>query len=93
MHYFLSFSDTFAIFLGVLPCGTVGLARLLLGSSEQLGWREMGGGVATLIGIVLITQPSALFGGTLLKNVDEAELRSTANYTLSVTLTGDAFVD
>ena len=29
MHYFLSFSDTFAIFLGVLTCGTVGLARLL----------------------------------------------------------------
>ena len=43
--------------------------------------------------IIQAPTPSALFGGTLLKNVDEAELRSTANYTLSVTLTGDAFVD
>jgi len=37
--------------------------------------------------------PTALFGGTLLANVGEGELRTTANFTLTVTLTGDEWVD
>ena len=45
--------------------------------------------LATPAFIVQAPQPEARFGGTLLKNVGENELRTTANYTLSVTLTGD----
>lgn len=39
--------------------------------------------------IIEAPQAGGLFGGTLLRNVGEDELRSTANYTLSVTLSGD----
>eukprot|EP00966_Prymnesium_polylepis_P303342 7006892-Prymnesium_polylepis.1 len=63
MHYFLSFADTFSLFLGVMTCATVIGARVLLGSGERLGVRELCGGGATLVGIVLITQPPALFAG------------------------------
>jgi hypothetical protein len=38
--------------------------------------------------IVQAPTATALFSGTLLQNVAEDELRSTANYTLSVTLSG-----
>lgn len=69
MHYFLTFADTFAIFLGVVTCGTVLGARCLLGSGEQLGWRETGGGFVTVCGIVLITQPAAIFGGAQVQGV------------------------
>ena len=69
MHYFLTFADTFAIFLGVITCGTVLGARILLGSGEQLGWRETGGGAVTLLGIVLITQPAVMFGGAQVQAV------------------------
>ena len=53
--------------------GTVVLARVQLGSSEKLGPREYFGGVLTLLGIVLVTQPSAIFGGTKTQNDDDLE--------------------
>lgn len=43
--------------------------------------------------IIEAPQAGGLFGGTLLRNVGEDELRSTANYTLSVTLSGDEWAD
>lgn len=39
--------------------------------------------------IIEAPQAMGLFGGTLLRNVGEDDLRTTANYTLSVTLSGD----
>ena len=39
--------------------------------------------------IVEAPRAGGLFGGTLLRNVGEDDLRTTANYTLSVTLSGD----
>ena len=39
--------------------------------------------------IIEAPKAAGLFGGTLLRNVEEGELRTTANFTLSVTLSGD----
>ena len=43
--------------------------------------------------IVQAPTPTALFGGTLLGNIGEEALRATANFTLSVTLSGDEWSD
>ena len=43
--------------------------------------------------IIQAPTPSGLFGGTLLQNVEENELRANANYTLSVLLSGDEWAD
>lgn len=43
--------------------------------------------------IIEAPQAGGLFGGTLLRNVGENELRATANFTLSVTLSGDEWDD
>ena len=49
--------------------------------------------VATPSFVIQAPTPSALFGGTLLKNVGEQELRTSANYTLSIALAGDEWAD
>lgn len=58
---FLTFADSFAIFMGVSTLLTIVGARALLGG-ERLGLRVLIGGAATLLGIGFITQPPAIFG-------------------------------
>ena len=45
--------------------------------------------LATPSFIIQAPTPAALFGGSLLGNIGEEQLRSTANFTLSITLSGD----
>lgn len=59
---FLTFADAFAIFLGLATMLSILGARFLLGASERASWRTLVGGIATVMGIVFVTQPSAIFG-------------------------------
>lgn len=59
---FLTFADAFAIFLGLATMLSILGARFLLGASERSSWRVLLGGIATVVGIVFVTQPSAIFG-------------------------------
>ena len=60
--WYLTFADAFAIFMGATTMASILGARAFLGSSERLGLSVMCGGFVTVGGIVLITQPPALFG-------------------------------
>ena len=58
---YMHLADVFAITLAVLTLGTTALAVGCLG--ERLSASTLGGGAIALVGIVLVTQPSALFAG------------------------------
>ena len=58
---FLTLADAFTIFKGVDLLGTNAISRLALG--EALSWRELGSGLLTLLGLLLVAQPPLLFGG------------------------------
>ena len=59
---FMTYADAFTVFKGVSTFSTVIVARVLLGAGEQLSCYELLCGTITLIGIVLIAQPPAIFG-------------------------------
>lgn len=56
-------ADTFALTLGTMSLATVALARVVVGAAESLSARAFAGGAIALLGILLVTQPEALFGG------------------------------
>ena len=56
-------ADSFALTLGVLTLTTVVYARCCLGRSERISPRMLVGGVVGILGMMLVTQPPALFGG------------------------------
>ena len=55
-------ADAFALMLGVMTLATVLLARACMGGSERLSAGAFIGGILATIGLVLVTQPEALFG-------------------------------
>ena len=57
---FLTLADAFTVFKGVDLLGTSALGRLALG--ETLSRRELGSGLVTLLGLLLVAQPTFLFG-------------------------------
>ena len=59
---FLTYANAFTVFKGVGTFSTVILARALLGSGEKLSFYELACGALTVVGIVLIAQPPAIFG-------------------------------
>ena len=62
---FLTYADAFCVFKGVATLGTVLVARCVLGSGEALSAAELACGVLTLAGILMVSQPPALFGSVL----------------------------
>lgn len=57
-------ADAFAVVLGTMTLSTVLLARVCIGgAAEQLSLRAVGGGSVAAVGIVFVTQPTALFAG------------------------------
>ena len=56
-------ADAFALFFAVATLLTVALARACLGNADQLSVSALVGGVVGICGIVLVTQPEAIFGG------------------------------
>lgn len=62
-HFYLTVADAFSIFLGVMTLGTVLATRLCLSRSERLTLRQLAGGGFVLCGLLLVTQPTVLFGG------------------------------
>ena len=58
---FLTLADAFTVFKGVDLLGTSALGRLALG--EELSRRELGSGLLTLLGLLLVAQPPLLFDG------------------------------
>ena len=57
---FLTYADAFVIFKGVAVCGTIIVARKLLGGNEKLLPQELLCGIFVAIGILLIAPPTSL---------------------------------
>ena len=57
-HYYLTVADSFSIFIGGVTIFTVALSRATLGATERLRPSAYLGGVATLVGLVIVSRPS-----------------------------------
>ena len=64
-YQLITLADAFALTLCVLTLATVVAARLCIGGSERLTLRSLAGGLTAVVGMVLITQPEALFGSSM----------------------------
>lgn len=61
IQLYVSFADCFAILIGIYTASTMALSRGLLGRAERATLTEVIGGLFTLGGVTLVTQPSWLF--------------------------------
>ena len=59
----MNLADAFATVLGVMTILTIALAQLCLDGTERLSWHALCGGCIGIAGIILVTQPEAIFGG------------------------------
>ena len=57
---FLTYADAFVIFKGVAVCGTIIVARKVLGGNERLLPQELVCGIFVVIGILFIAPPTSL---------------------------------
>ena len=60
----MTIADAFALVLGTMTISTVVGARACCGGSERLTRRAMAGGLIAIAGLLLVTQPEAIFGGS-----------------------------
>ena len=54
---FLTYADAFVVFKGVATCGTLIVARKLLGTNEALAPHELACGMGVVLGILMIAPP------------------------------------
>lgn len=68
---FLTYADAFVIFKGVAVCGTIVVARKIVGANERLLPQELLCGIFVVMGILFIAPPtsiSAMFGSSKLSS-------------------------